>query len=179
MSSRSPDAGTLVRIESARSGTPSREEIALASQVIGKDLRLTVLSVPGIRCGACIRTIERALARLDSLQAIVRDEEERVRGGLGLEANWTRLARAWFQVGDHAKAAKCVERARTVGGKEFETALLSGRIARSEGRFDEAIESRRQAHRIYQFRAEIGEHAQIPLPLSPIDFVFINDFANR
>lgn len=81
-----------------------------------------------------------ALDRLDSLMAIVRAEEARVRPALGVEGNWTRLARAWFQVGDHAKAAKCVERARAIGGREFDTALLSGRIARSEGRFAEAVE---------------------------------------
>jgi hypothetical protein len=81
-----------------------------------------------------------ALARLDSLQGIVHAEEARVRASLGNEANWDRLARAWFQVGDHDRAAKCLERARKAGGREFDTMLLSGRVARSEGRFAEAIE---------------------------------------
>ena len=80
-----------------------------------------------------------ATARLDSLMAIVRAEEARVRPALGSEVNWDRLARAWFQVGDHAKAAKCLERARTVGGREFDTMLLTGRVARTEGRFAEAV----------------------------------------
>jgi len=94
------------------------------------------------------RPAEVALARLDSLQSIVRDEELRVRRSPGLESGWTRLARAWFQVGDQAKAAKCVERARNVGGREFDTALLSGRIARSEGRLAEGIEWLERAARM-------------------------------
>lgn len=90
--------------------------------------------------GAAIEPAAEALARLDSLQAIVHAEEDRVRHSPGLESGWTRLARAWFQVGDQAKAAKCLERARTVGGREFDTVLLSGRIARTEGRVPEAID---------------------------------------
>jgi hypothetical protein len=81
-----------------------------------------------------------ALARLDSLQQIVRAEEARVRTAPGVEGNWDRLARAWFQVGDHARAATCLERARAIGVHEFDTALLTGRVARSEGRFAEAVE---------------------------------------
>lgn len=81
-----------------------------------------------------------ALARLDSLQRIVQAEEARVRTSLGNEANWDRLARAWFQVGDHGRAAQCLERARKLGAREFDTMLLSGRVARSEGRFAEAID---------------------------------------
>ncbi len=80
-----------------------------------------------------------ALGRLDSLQAMVRAEEARVRSAPRVEAHWDRLARAWFQVGDHAQAAQCLERARAMGAREFDTALLSGRVARSEGRFAEAI----------------------------------------
>ncbi len=82
----------------------------------------------------------RALARLDSLQGIVRVEEARARDGLRVEANWDRLARAWFQVGDHDRAARSLEHARALGSHEFDTALLLGRVARSEGRFDEAVE---------------------------------------
>ncbi|HKQ59285.1 MAG TPA: tetratricopeptide repeat protein [Candidatus Eisenbacteria bacterium] len=81
-----------------------------------------------------------ARARLDSLMAIVKAEEARVRAGLGIEVNWDRLARAWFQVGDHGRAAKSLERARAIGAREFDTVLLSGRVARSEGRFAEAVD---------------------------------------
>jgi Aspartyl protease/TPR repeat len=114
--------------------------------VAGWTLALLAL-VPAGRCAIAaapaVVTIEsrtQSLARLDSLQAIVREEEARVRPSPGVEGGWTRLARAWFQVGDQAKAAKCLERARSVGGREFDTALLSGRVARSEGRLAEALE---------------------------------------
>lgn len=90
----------------------------------------------------------RALARLDSLQTIVRLEEARVRRALGDETAWTRLARAWFQVGDHARAAASIERARAIGGRTFDTQLLAGRIARSEGRPGEAIEWLERAARL-------------------------------
>lgn len=101
-----------------------------------------------------------AIARLDSLQAIVRAEEARVRPSPGLEGNWTRLARAWFQVGDHARAAKCVERARMIGAHEFDTMLLAGRVARSEGRFAEAIDWLERAARLrpddWEVREDLG-----------------------
>jgi aspartyl protease len=106
-----------------------------------------------------------ALARLDSLQAIVRAEEARVRPSLGIEANWTRLARAWFQVGDHAKAAKCLERARSIGAKQFDTALLSGRIARSEARFAEAIDWLERAARMRPEDWEVHEDLGLALYL--------------
>jgi hypothetical protein len=98
--------------------------------------------------GIAIESPAAALARLDSLQSIVRAEEARVRSAPGLESGWARLARAWFQVGDHARAAKCLERARSLGGREFDTALLSGRIARSEGQLAEAIEWLERAARL-------------------------------
>ncbi|MGH7730416.1 MAG: aspartyl protease family protein, partial [Candidatus Eiseniibacteriota bacterium] len=105
------------------------------------------------------------LARLDSLQAIVRAEEARVRSSLGVEAAWTRLARAWFQVGDHGKAARCIDRARSIAGKEFDTALLSGRIARSEGRFAEAIEWLERAARMRPDDWEVHEDLGLALYL--------------
>ena len=112
-----------------------------------------------------IEPAELALARLDSLQAIVRAEEARVRPSLGVEANWTRLARAWFQVGDHGKAAKCIERARSIGAKEFDTALLSGRIARCEGRFAEAIDWLERAARMRTADWEVHEDLGLALYL--------------
>jgi hypothetical protein len=110
--------------------------------------------------GVAIETPAGALARLDSLQALVRAEEARVRSSPGLESGWTRLARAWFQVGDHSRAAKCLERARSVGGREFDTALLSGRLARSEGHLAEAIEWLERAARMrpddWEAREDLG-----------------------
>lgn len=128
-----------------------------------------LLLAPGFAAASAgpveIEPAARALARLDSLQAIVRAEEARVRPSLGVEANWTRLARAWFQVGDHAKAAKCLERARTIGAKEFDTALLSGRIARSEARFAEAIEWLERAARMRPDDWEVHEDLGLALYL--------------
>lgn len=107
---------------------------------------LALLAVAGLPAGAqtpgrvTVEPAYIALARLDSLQSIVRAEEVKVRTKLGSEASWDRLARAWFQVGDHAKAVKCLERARNMGGREFDTILLTGRVARSEARFAEAVD---------------------------------------
>jgi len=101
-----------------------------------------------------------ALARLDSLQRMVQEEETRVQHASGVEANWDRLARAWFQVGDHARAAASLGRARALGGREEDTALLSGRVARSEGRFNEAIAALERAARLapddWQVHEDLG-----------------------
>ena len=46
---------------------PSAEEIFLASQTAGEDLRRTDLSVPDMHCGACLQKIEGALGKLDGV----------------------------------------------------------------------------------------------------------------
>jgi hypothetical protein len=107
-----------------------------------------------------------ALARLDSLLEIVRTEEARARSAVGIETNWDRLARAWFQVGDHARAAQCLERARSIGARQFDTALLSGRVARSEGRFAEAIEWLERAARMRPDDWEVHEDLGLALYLA-------------
>jgi hypothetical protein len=107
-----------------------------------------------------------ALARLDSLQGIVRAEEARVRTTPGVEGNWDRLARAWFQIGDHRRAATCLERARAIGGLEFDTALLSGRVARGEGRFAEAVDWLERAERMRPNDWETHEDLGLALYLS-------------
>ena len=114
-------------------------------------------TAPAIAPAAAAAESAAALARLDSLQAIVLEEEGRVRHSPGVESGWTRLARAWFQVGDHPKAAKCLERARTVGGIEFDTFLLSGRVARTEGRVPEAIDWLERAARMRPDDWEVHE----------------------
>jgi tetratricopeptide (TPR) repeat protein len=124
----------------------ARAALALAAALLTLAPRTSSPAAPP--AGIAIEPAGESLARLDSLQAIVREEEERVRHSPGLESGWTRLARAWFQVGDQAKAAKCLERARNVGGREFDTVLLSGRIARTEGRMAEAIDGLERAARM-------------------------------
>ena len=67
MSYRSPGTESVTRNDGTREGAPSREEILLASHVIGDGLCRTALSVPAIHCGGCIRAIEQALGRIDGV----------------------------------------------------------------------------------------------------------------
>jgi aspartyl protease len=106
-----------------------------------------------------------ALARLDSLQEVVREEEARALSAPRVEANWDRLARAWFQLGDHSKAARCLERARALGAREFDTALLLGRVARSEARFAEAVDWLERAARARPGDWEVHEDLGLALYL--------------
>lgn len=106
-----------------------------------------------------------ALARLDSLQDVVREEEARALSAPRVEANWDRLARAWFQLGDHSKAVRCLERARALGAREFDTALLLGRVARSEARFAEAVDWLERAARARPGDWEVHEDLGLALYL--------------
>jgi len=106
-----------------------------------------------------------ALARLDSLQDVVREEEARALSAPRVETNWDRLARAWFQLGDHAKAVRCLGRARVLGAREFDTALLLGRVARSEARFAEAVDWLERAARVRPDDWEVHEDLGLALYL--------------
>ncbi|HMM89111.1 heavy metal translocating P-type ATPase [Bradyrhizobium sp.] len=60
-----PDA-RLTALPDARA---SSEEVLLASRIVGDGLRQTDLSVPAMHCGACIRTIEKALGELAGVES--------------------------------------------------------------------------------------------------------------
>lgn len=47
----------------------SNEEVLLASRVVADGIRQTDLAVPAIHCGACVRTIEKALAGLPGVES--------------------------------------------------------------------------------------------------------------
>ena len=53
-------------VTAARAGD---EEVLLASRVVADGIRQTDLAVPAIHCGACIRTIEKALGGLTGVES--------------------------------------------------------------------------------------------------------------
>ena len=69
MSCCAPGTESGADIERAESAGPSGEELILSSRDIGRGLRQTDLSVPGVHCGACIHAIETALGKLDGVES--------------------------------------------------------------------------------------------------------------
>ncbi|MER9368248.1 heavy metal translocating P-type ATPase [Mesorhizobium sp. M0518] len=69
MSCCAPGAEMALDMVSVTSALPSSQEIKLASRSLGDDLHQTELSIPAVRCGACIQTIETALGKLDHVEA--------------------------------------------------------------------------------------------------------------
>jgi Cu2+-exporting ATPase len=61
-----PGADLALLASDARS---AGDEVLLASRIVADDVRQTDLSVPTVHCGACIRTIERALGGLAGVES--------------------------------------------------------------------------------------------------------------
>jgi copper-(or silver)-translocating P-type ATPase/heavy metal-(Cd/Co/Hg/Pb/Zn)-translocating P-type ATPase len=68
MSCCGPATLALAAAPAGAQGGPSREEIVLASHRIGEGLWQTDLSVPAVHCGACMRTVENALGRIEGVE---------------------------------------------------------------------------------------------------------------
>jgi Cu2+-exporting ATPase len=60
------DAGLIALLPDARA---AGEEVLLASRIVADGVRQTDLSAPAIHCGACIRTIEKALGGLPGVES--------------------------------------------------------------------------------------------------------------
>ena len=63
-----PGTEGAVELERLGRALPSTEELLLASRQMQPGLRQTDLSVPGVHCGACITTIEKALQALPEVE---------------------------------------------------------------------------------------------------------------
>lgn len=124
-----------------------------APAAIGVVLLLGSALLPSPRLGAA-EVPRVALARLDSLIQVVFAEEARVVESPKVEANWDRLARAWYQVGNHTRAVQALEQARMLGAREYDTMLLLGRAARTELRLADA---KRWLERVVRVRPDDWE----------------------
>tara|TARA_R110002020_G_scaffold86437_9_gene213452 strand:+ start:415 stop:2709 length:2295 start_codon:yes stop_codon:yes gene_type:complete len=63
-----PGTEGAMELERLSHALPSPEELLLSSRTIEAGLRQTDLSVPGVHCGACITTIEKALTALPEVE---------------------------------------------------------------------------------------------------------------
>ena len=57
------------------------EEVLLASRIVADGVRQTDLSVPAIHCGACMRTVEKALGGLAGVRKRARQSFDQTRDG--------------------------------------------------------------------------------------------------
>jgi Cu2+-exporting ATPase len=68
MNGCSADIDTAPDVIGDHAGNTHDEEVLLASRPVTDDLRQTVMSVPAIHCGSCMRAIEEALGALDGVE---------------------------------------------------------------------------------------------------------------
>jgi tetratricopeptide (TPR) repeat protein len=107
-----------------------------------------------------------AIARLDTLQKAIADAEQAVEADPKNWVPWTRLARAWFATGNHARGKQALEQALVKGGgREFEPLLLLGRAHCTEAHFPDAERVLRRALRVQPGSAEAHEALGLALYL--------------
>ena len=63
-----PGTEGAIELDRLRHALPSSEELILSSRPIEPGLRQTDLGVPGVHCGTCISTIEKALHALPEVE---------------------------------------------------------------------------------------------------------------
>ncbi|MET2831318.1 cation-translocating P-type ATPase [Mesorhizobium shangrilense] len=68
MSCCAPGAEMALALDKVASVHPSNQEIKLVSRSLGDNTRQINLSVPTVRCAACIQTIETVLGKLDNVE---------------------------------------------------------------------------------------------------------------
>ncbi|RVP14348.1 cadmium-translocating P-type ATPase [Sinorhizobium meliloti] len=112
MSCCSTAVGATDIAEAAGQGLPPSEELWLASRPLGRGLRQTDLSVPGVHCGACIATLETALQ--------ARPEVERARVNLSSR----RVSIVW-QEEIYGKRSDPREILRVIGERGYEAHLFT------------------------------------------------------
>jgi Cu2+-exporting ATPase len=68
MSCCAPGVEAALQLDHAMNGPPTADELLLASRDLGDGARQTDLSVPGVRCAACIASVEKTLAAVPGVE---------------------------------------------------------------------------------------------------------------
>ncbi len=64
-----PASEILQGVAGLQRAGPSDDDVRLASRSVGKGLRQSDFSVPGVHCGACVHSIESAIGKLEGVEA--------------------------------------------------------------------------------------------------------------